>query len=177
MADMSEKSGFAPLLCDSPRMLVLGSLPGDRSLAEDEYYAHPSNRFWKVLAALCGEPLPSCYEAKKRMLARAGILLWDVYASARRMGSMDADIRGGSFNDIAGLLARFPSVGTVVLNGRTAQEAFSRYLSRLPERERHSIAGMRICPVPSTSPANARYTLAGLVEAWAEAFRGASALF
>ena len=168
---------FKPIFDETSRVLMLGTMPSPKSREVGFYYGHPRNRFWKVLAALCGEPLPSCYEAKKRMLARAGILLWDVYASARRIGSMDADIRGGSFNDIAGLLARFPSVGTVVLNGRTAQEAFSRYLSRLPESERHRIAAMRICPVPSTSPANARYTLAGLVEAWAEAFGGTSALF
>ena len=106
MADMSEKSGFEPLLCDSPRMLVLGSLPGDRSLAEDEYYAHPSNRFWKVLAAVTDQETPRTIPEKKEFLLRNGIALWDVIASCDIQGSSDSSIRNVVPNDLSEILRK-----------------------------------------------------------------------
>lgn len=188
-ADNGRKTGLAPLVCDRPQVLILGSLPGDRSLELQEYYGHPQNRFWKVIAGTHGLPCPPGYPEKKRMLADCRIALWDVYHAASRPGSMDADIRKGEFNDIAGLLDRFPEIRTLALNGSAAAAGFDRYVSRLgygsralpAERSRNadmpsvssvSISGhqLRIFRMPSTSPANARWTLDRLTEAWNAAF-------
>lgn len=167
---MEEKSGFSPLTCDNPRVLVLGSLPGDRSLQAGEYYGHPSNRFWRVIADLCSEPLPSGYPAKKAMLARNRILLWDVYSSAVRPGSMDADIREGKYNDIAALVSSCRSVAAVALNGKTAEKAFFRYLDTLSAEKRAVFDGLHVYSLPSTSPANARWGLQALEKEWSVIF-------
>lgn len=87
------KTGLAPLLCASPRILVLGSLPSDQSISRQEYYGNPKNRFWAVLAGVFGDDVPVGYPAKKAFLARHGVALWDTMASARREGSLDKDIR------------------------------------------------------------------------------------
>lgn len=158
------------MLCEMPKLLVLGSLPGDRSLEMGEYYGHPSNRFWKLLALLCSEPEPAGYDARKAMLARHGVLLWDMYGTALREGSMDADIKGGRFNDIAALVSRFQSLKAVVLNGKTAEKAFFRYLDLLSDEERAVFDGLSVFPLPSTSPANARWNLQALVREWSVIF-------
>lgn len=181
----TRKTGLSPLVCENPRLLILGSLPGDRSLEMQQYYGHPQNRFWKVIAAVHGLPCPSDYGAKKEMLAACRIVLWDVYHAASRPGSMDADIRKGEFNDIEGLLLSFPGISTIALNGSTAAAGFDKYLrkgckvlnrdvSEMPAgpdgiRTAFSeIAGrrIRILHLPSTSPANARWTLDRLIEIW-----------
>ena len=156
-------------MCCKPELLVLGSLPGDRSLALQEYYGHPQNRFWKVMAALNGEACPAGYEEKKALLARCRTALWDVYRAASRPGSMDSDIRMGEFNDIAGLLRRHPGIRTVALNGSTAAKAFDSYLKTLDADSRAAVAGLKLLRMPSTSPANARWTMEKLVAAWREA--------
>ena len=197
--ELDRKTGLGPLLCDGPRVLILGSLPGDRSLELQEYYGHPQNRFWKVIAAIHGLPCPADYAGKKAMLARCRIALWDIYHAASRPGSMDSDIRAGEFNDIAELLRRYPSIRTIALNGSAAARGFDRYLSLSaadcksattetsateataaattcksaatgPER---NMCGrpVRILRLPSTSPANARWTPARLEEAWSELLR------
>lgn len=195
--ELDRKTGLGPLVCNGPRVLILGSLPGDRSLELQEYYGHPQNRFWKVIAAIHGLPCPADYAGKKAMLARCRIALWDIYHAASRPGSMDSDIRAGEFNDIAGLLHRFPSIRTIALNGSAAAGGFDKYLSMSaadcksaatgttatvaataacksaatgPER---NICGnpVRILRLPSTSPANARWTPARLEEAWSELLR------
>ena len=181
-ADTGRKTGLAPLLCGHPRLLILGSLPGDRSLELQEYYGHPQNRFWKVVAAVYGLPCPDGYEQKKEMLASRRIVLWDIYHAASRPGSMDADIRQAEFNDIAGLLDGFPEIRAVALNGSTAAKGFDSYISSLHDRDSSrgetrpadkatdlaSIGGrtVRLLRLPSTSPANARWTLEKLTEAW-----------
>lgn len=181
-ADMGRKTGLAPLLCGHPRLLILGSLPGDRSLELQEYYGHPQNRFWKVIAAVHGLPCPDGYGHKKEMLARCRIVLWDIYHAASRPGSMDADIRQAEFNDIAGLLAGFPEIRAVALNGSTAAKGFDRYVASFQGRGSGrgearpaddatgsvNIGGrtVRLLRLPSTSPANARWTLEKLVRAW-----------
>ena len=177
--ELDRKTGLGPLLCNGPKVLILGSLPGDRSLELQEYYGHPQNRFWKVIAAIHGLPCPADYAGKKAMLARCRIALWDIYHAASRPGSMDSDIRAGEFNDIAELLRRYPSIRTIALNGSAAAGGFDKYLSMSadcksaatgPER---NICGspVRILRLPSTSPANARWTPARLEEAWSELLR------
>ena len=165
-APSGRKDGLAPMMCPAPEALVLGSLPGDRSLTLQEYYGHPQNRFWRVMAAICEEPVPASYEARREMLARAHIALWDVYASAHRPGSMDADIRSAAFNDLEGLLRQCPSIGTVALNGRKAASAFAAYCAGRRAQMADVMQRHRVQEMPSTSPANARWTLDRLTAAW-----------
>ena len=86
------KTGLAPIAGKSSRLLILGSLPGDESIRRQQYYAHPRNHFWPIMAGLLGEELPEDYEKKKAMLLRHGIALWDVLFSAEREGSLDTNI-------------------------------------------------------------------------------------
>ena len=95
MKQSNHKQGLAPLVGPCPQILILGSLPSDESIRRQEYYGNPRNLFWKVIAGVYGEPTPEAYEAKKDILFRHGIALWDVCASAERKGSLDAVLNGG----------------------------------------------------------------------------------
>ncbi|MCM1169199.1 MAG: DNA-deoxyinosine glycosylase [Bacteroides sp.] len=157
---MDYKFSFEPIAGKGARVLVLGSIPGDRSLELSEYYGHPQNRFWRMLACLCNENVPVTYPEKKAFLQRNGIALWDVAHRAVRPGSMDSDIRNETPNDIPSLIASLPGLHTVAFNGKTAERLHDKYFSRLP--------GIRYLPMPSTSPANARFTLEKLCARWRE---------
>ena len=91
----NSKQGLEPLVCNEPKILILGSLPGDISIESQEYYANHKNFFWRIIATITGSPVPLSYPAKKEMLAQSHIALWDVYAAAERTGSSDGNIRGG----------------------------------------------------------------------------------
>ena len=146
--DTPRKQGLPPLTGPSPRVLILGSLPGDESLRRQEYYGHPRNLFWKVLAEVFEDRLPENYPEKKDFLARHRIALWDVFASARRKGSLDARIQDSAYNDIAGLLKAYPDIRTIALNGGKAAGAFKSLQRERPEAFRN----VRILPLTSTSP-------------------------
>ncbi len=156
------KESFGPLASDDTQILVLGSIPGDRSLAVGEYYGHPQNRFWRVIAALVGSEEPVSYDDKRAMLSKAGIGLWDVARRARRQGSLDSAIRGEEPNDIAGFIASHRQLKTVVFNGRLPEKLYDRYFRRL--------SGILYLSMPSTSPANAAMTLGRLCEEWRQIF-------
>lgn len=138
---------FAPIEPDGCRALVLGTMPGAASLAAGEYYAHPQNAFWRVMADVLGEPPCGNYDEKRAMLLRHGIALWDVFASCERQGSSDAAIRGARLNDFGALFARQPQIEAVFLNGGVAHAAFLRACAMHAE-------GREIVRLPSTSPAH-----------------------
>lgn len=165
------KQGLEPLVCNEPRILILGSLPGDISIESQEYYANPRNFFWKTIATITGTPEPVSYPAKKEMLAKSHIALWDVYASAERSGSSDSKIRGGEFNDIAGLVAQNPTISTIAFNGNKAFDSFGKYLRQCPGTS--YLESLRGCPCPSTSPAVrcAGVTFDDLINRWKEIFK------
>ena len=153
-----------PLGAEKPRVLILGSLPGRRSLAEQRYYAHPQNAFWWIMRSLLNNPLASV-EQQKSALTRQGILLWDVLHTAERPGSLDADIRAGTerFNPIASLLADKSQLKLIVCNGKKAMSLFDR----LPDyAQLQSID--RVC-LPSTSAAHARLRPEQKLQQWKEA--------
>ena len=156
------KQSFAPIESKEVRILILGSMPGDASIAAGQYYAHPRNRFWPLMATLLGCALPEDYENRCRMLQEHGIALWDVAGSAVRPGSMDSAMREERPNDIAGLMARHPELRTVVFNGRKSEQLFDRFFQRFPD--------VRYLPMPSTSPANASFSMARLAERWKAMF-------
>lgn len=157
---MSQCRSFAPLADAGSKILILGSMPGVKSLQEQEYYAHPQNRFWKLLALLLNEPAPRNYAAKKSLLARHGVALWDTLGVCEREGSLDSDIKNETPNDVPGVLAQYPSIRAIFCNGGKAGAAFKKYFAcSLPP-------GVEVFYFHSTSPANARMDLAALAQEW-----------
>ncbi|HWL46110.1 MAG TPA: DNA-deoxyinosine glycosylase [Sphingomonadaceae bacterium] len=143
---MIRKRSFPPSVNAATRLLVLGSLPGERSLAARQYYAHPQNQFWALMAGVIGRDLaPLGYEARLAALLAAGVGLWDVIASAHRAGSSDAAIRDSEPNDLAGLVAALPALRAIAFNGQTALRHGQRQLA--------AFAGqVAFVPLPSSSP-------------------------
>lgn len=153
------KRSFPPVVGRRPRVLILGSLPGDASLKLGQYYGHPQNRFWELLGAALGEDLRALPYAKRlaRLKAR-GVALWDVVASARRRGSLDSAIRGERHNPVLDLIRR-TGVRAVFFNGRKAADAFARGCGAAPD-------GVATIVLPSSSPANAAIRATVKAAAW-----------
>lgn len=118
---MGVKYGLPPIAAPDARLFILGSLPGDASLAAGQYYAHPTNQFWRLLGHALGEELAALdYEARLRRLAARRVGLWDVVASASRRGSLDQAIRDAQHNQITHLLTGFPHLQAIAFNGAAA---------------------------------------------------------
>jgi TDG/mug DNA glycosylase family protein len=150
-------AGLIPVAGDAPRILILGSFPSRQSIRRTEYYGNPLNHFWKIMEALFGVDHRLPYQKRTENLTGHHIALWDVIRTCTRTGSADEEIREPVFNDISGFLTAHPTVGLIVLNG-TAAGRYYRRMNISPARENHIL--------PSTSPANTRYTLAEKVRAW-----------
>ena len=157
---MGVKLGLPPIARSDARLFVLGSLPGDASLAARQYYAHPTNQFWRLLGLAIGEELqPLEYEQRLERLAERRIGLWDVIASASRRGSLDQAIREAEHNRIEHLLRDFPELRAIAFNGSTASAIGRRLMGEPPPR-------IKLFDVPSSSAANTR-PFADKVVAWA----------
>lgn len=156
---------FPPVFDENSRVLILGSFPSVKSREVSFYYGNPQNRFWRVLAALFGGDVPSTVEEKRAFLLSHGIALWDVIASCDIVGSDDSSIKNALPNDVKSLVAK-TRVERVFTNGGTAHRLYRAHL----ERE----VGIEAAALPSTSPANASYSLMRLVEAWRAAGVGES---
>ena len=140
---------MAPVGAPDARLLLLGSLPGDVSLAAQRYYAHPTNQFWRLLGAAIGEELAAlAYGARLDRLAARGVALWDVIDTATRPGSLDGAIRGAIGNPLATFAARHPRLETIGFNGGTAAKLGRRALGATQ---------LRLIDLPSSSAA---FTLA-----------------
>jgi double-stranded uracil-DNA glycosylase len=155
---MTRKSSFLPVVAADTRLLVLGSLPGDRSLAEGRYYAHPRNRFWHLMSGVVGLPLERlAYDERLAALLEAKVGLWDSVASAIRQGSLDGAIRGAEVNALTGLVSSLPELVAVAFNGRASAEIGMPQLSA---------SGLTLLPLPSSSPAYAVMPLAEKERHW-----------
>ena len=142
----SLKVGLPPIARPDARLFILGSLPGDASLAAQRYYAHPQNQFWRLISPAAGRDLAALdYDARLAALLEAHIGLWDVVASARRTGSTDAAIREPEHHDIAGLAATLPDLRAIAFNGGTAYRHGMRQLG-------HNVAEIATILLPSSSP-------------------------
>ena len=153
------KRSFPPVVDQQTRLLILGSLPGEQSLARHQYYAHPQNKFWELVGAVIDVDLRSlAYDARLIKLLHHGIGLWDVIAHAERKGSLDASIRNESHNGLEELARTLPALRAVGFNGGTAARIGSKRLHLLADR-------LTLISLPSSSPA---YTLAFSVklQAW-----------
>lgn len=157
---MSACKSFAPIADEDSRILILGSMPGIKSLEQQEYYAHPQNRFWRLLALLLQEEAPQDYAAKQALLHKHHVALWDTLGYCERDGSLDSNIKNEAPNAVVELAGELPHLQAVVCNGGKAGAAFKKYFAKkMPER-------VRIFYLPSTSPANARLRLENLAEHW-----------
>ena len=153
---------FAPLIAENSKILILGSLPGVRSLEAARYYAHPQNRFWKIVYGAWGETPDEDFDARYNYLLARGLALWDVIKCARREGSADGNIRDESPNDIPALLASHPNIVRIIFNGGYAFAKYKKYFGE-PKMEYRRLL--------STSPACAGRD-AEREAMWRKALRG-----
>lgn len=138
---------FLPIIPDNPTVLILGTMPGIASLQQQQYYGHPRNHFWKIIAHLYNSnEIPSDYEDRKNILLQNNIALWDVLEFCEREGSLDIAIKNPIPNQILNLLAENKSITKIIFNGKESHKLFMKYFGIL-ENITYRI-------VPSTSPAN-----------------------
>ncbi len=162
-SECERSSGFAPLANADARVLILGSLPSRRSIASDEYYAHPQNAFWRIMAILFGAN--GDYDNRCSALQKGGVALWDVLASSVRPGSLDADIQVSTaeVNDFERFLAEHSKIERICFNGQKAAKLFT---DQVPLE----IVDNRVATftLPSTSPAHAAMHFERKLELWRE---------
>ncbi|CAG2147686.1 hypothetical protein LMG31506_03657 [Cupriavidus yeoncheonensis] len=144
---MTLKRCFPPVVDADTRVLILGSLPGEASLAQGQYYAHRQNQFWRLVGDVLGEDLVRMdYAARLQTLLAHHVGLWDVVAQARREGSLDSNIRGHAGNDLLGLIESMPNLAAIAFNGGTAERIGLKVLGQ--HGDRHHVLSL-----PSSSPA------------------------
>lgn len=157
---------LVPLVNENSRILILGSMHGVKSLQKQQYYAHPQNRFWKLMCLLLKENIDlQDYENKKAMVLQHGIALWETLSFCEREGSLDSNIAEEIPNDIVGLLEKYTNIKTVICNGGKAGQVFKKHCAKAISKD------IKVCYFHSTSPANARMRLENLVEEWEIAFK------
>jgi len=157
---MSKIYSFPPFADKSADKLILGSIPGEESLRQQQYYAHPRNMFWKIMGLIYDFDPAAPYETRISRLLENHIALWDTVHNCQRPGSMDSDIRKEKANDFETFFKEHAGVKKVFFNGQTAHRLFMKHTRtmNLPDLEFHVM--------PSTSPANAAASFAAKVEAW-----------
>ena len=148
-----------PIYDEKSRILILGSFPSVKSREAGFFYGHPQNRFWRVISAVCGESTPITVEEKKEFLLRNKIAVWDVIKSCDVTGSSDSSIKNVVPNDLT-LVLNNSTVERIFVNGKKAEQLYNRYIKDVIGRE-------AVC-LPSTSPANAAWSIERLTEAWSK---------
>ena len=146
-----------PVYDSESRILILGSFPSVKSREAMFFYGHPQNRFWKVVAALFGERVPMRIPERKAFLLRNHIAAWDVIASCQIRGSSDASIKDVTANDLRPILEA-GQIRRIYVNGRTAEKTYQKYTE--------PVTGIPCICLPSTSPANAAWSMERLISAW-----------
>ncbi|MGV0925330.1 DNA-deoxyinosine glycosylase [Empedobacter tilapiae] len=155
------KKSFESIISLEPRILILGSLPGDLSLEINQYYGHPRNRFWKMMFEIFETEFSEDYGMRKQLILQNKFALWDVAHSADRKGSMDAEMKNVLPNQIDELLNEHPTIKKIIFNGKKAEQLFWKYFDKKLSIEYISL--------PSTSPANAQFSYERLMEIWKKA--------
>jgi len=154
---------FEPVFDENSKVLILGTFPSVKSRENQFYYGHPQNRFWKVIAGLTESEVPQTIEEKKKLLLEHGIAIWDVIESCDIIGSSDSSIKNVVPADIESVVAN-SKIQNIYANGGTAKKLYEKYSQKKTGRE--------IIGLPSTSPANAAYSLERLLECWQEVKKG-----
>lgn len=148
---------FEPIYNENSKVLILGTFPSVKSREQSFYYGHPQNRFWKVIATLTQTELPTTIEAKKEMLLEHGIAIWDVIERCEIIGSSDSSIKNVVPMDFSPLLKQ-SSITRIFANGATAYKLYQTYCE--------AKTGLPITKLPSTSPANAVFSMERLIQEW-----------
>ncbi len=151
------KHTFEPIFNKDSKILILGSLPSVKSREEGFYYGHPQNRFWSVLSSIYNLEIPKIIDEKIEMLINNNIAIWDVIESCDIIGSSDSSIKNVIPADLSKILNN-SNIQNIYANGKTASKLYKKYSEKN--------TGIKIIELPSTSPANATYTLDRLIEAW-----------
>ncbi|WP_242122685.1 DNA-deoxyinosine glycosylase [Sphingobium sp. Sx8-8] len=153
------KAAFPPSVDEGTRLLILGSLPGDASIKQGEYYAHRGNAFWALMSEVLGEDLRGLpYAMRLKRLRARGVGLWDVIESADREGSLDSAIRGAELRDLGAFVARLPKLEAIAFNGKTAAQHGRRQIGGRPD--------LHLIDLPSSSGAFASMSREGKRSAW-----------
>lgn len=148
MSDPDLIKSFPPIVGESPRVLILGSMPGVQSLKTEEYYGFGRNQFWRIMGDLFGFDTDLSYDSRIEMIKKNNIALWNVIHSCTRKGSLDSDIQNITVNDIPGFLKQHPSITSIYLNGGKAEQVLKKYFST-------ELTDVEVVKLYSTSPANA----------------------
>ncbi len=164
MENRNIKKSFEPIVNENSKILILGSLPSDKSIVASEYYGNKTNQFWNIISLVFEKQQINFknYNEKINFLEKHNIGLWDIYCLAERKGSLDTNIKNGKFNDIEGLLNRYTNIQTILVNGKKAEEAFKRYMKNENIYYKYNY-------VPSSSSANTKYTVLEKVDFWKNA--------
>ena len=156
---------FPPILGSNPHTLILGTMPGGKSLKANQYYAHPQNQFWKLMGDIYGAGLLLPYDKRVKVLKDKGVAVWDVVQTCTRKGSLDSDIKNEIPNDFEEFFNTHPSIKLVVFDSLTAEKIYNRRVLLTLTKK------LRYMRVPSPSPANARMSYAVKLSLWSEVLR------
>lgn len=161
MENVNIKKSFEPLINKDSKILILGSLPSDKSIKAHEYYGNKTNQFWTIISLVFEKQkiVFKNYNEKIDFLNKHNIALWDVYCLAERNGSLDTNIRNGEFNDIERLLNKYTNIKRILVNGKKAETGFKEYI-----KDKH--VNYKYKYVPSSSSANTKYTILEKAELW-----------
>lgn len=152
------KTSFPPISNPGATILILGTMPGDKSLELGEYYGHARNRFWKIISAITNHDLPLAYSGKKELLLKSGIAVWDVAHKANRKGSLDSAIKEEEPNDLDNFITRHKHLKIIGFNGKKSEALFDKYFERRN--------GIKYISLPSTSPSNAGIDFENICKLW-----------
>lgn len=157
---MQKISSFPPIINKDSEILILGSIPGIRSLEMQQYYAHPQNKFWKIICEIFNEEFTTNYQQRIKILEKHHIALWDVIDTCERKGSLDSEIRNEEANKIEELLQNFPNIKAIFCNGQKSHKNLQKILGKKFR--------MPIIVLPSTSPAYAGLKYEEKLLSWQE---------
>ena len=152
------KNSFGPISNSETSVLILGTMPGDKSIELNEYYGHSRNRFWKIIATITNNVLPLTYKEKNALLFKTKIGIWDVVYKAIRKGSLDSAIEDERPNDLTDFIFKHKNLKVIGFNGAKSEALFDKYFTRKNE--------IRYVSLPSTSPANAGIDFNNICKAW-----------
>ncbi|WP_343614849.1 DNA-deoxyinosine glycosylase [Flavobacterium sp.] len=149
---------FSPISSPNSNILILGTMPGTKSLELNQYYGHSQNNFWKFLFTIFNEDFSTDYDIRKKLLLKNNVALWDVLQYCDRVGSLDSAIKNEIANDFETFLKNHPNIKTILFNGQKAAAFFKKYV--------HLQKEYNLITLPSTSPANASKTYKSKLEEW-----------
>ena len=155
---MQKISSFPPIINENSKILILGSIPGVKSLEMQQYYAHPQNKFWKIICEIFNEEFTTNYQQRIEILEKHHIALWDVIDTCERKGSLDSEIRNEEANKIEELLQNFPNIKAIFCNVQKSHKNLQKILGKKFR--------MPIIVLPSTSPAYAGLSYFDKLKSW-----------